>query len=96
MPKLAIHLVAPALLTAALLLPSTAKPCAPSSGSLSDTVRAKANVALGIAGTRRVAVDPSGSCLQIEVSTRGTARLVALLLRSLDVPRGAVRLHIVS
>lgn len=96
MPKLAIHLVAPALLAAALLVPSTTKPCASSSRGIADTLLAKANVALGIAGTRRVAVDPSGSCLQIDVSTRGTARLVALLLRSLDVPHGAVRLHIVS
>ncbi len=96
MPDLALRLVAPALLSAALLVPSTTKPCAPSSAGVSDSLLAKANVALGIAGTRRVAVDPAGACLQIDVTTPGTARLVSLLLRSLDVPQGAVRLHVVS
>ncbi len=96
MPDLALRLVAPALLSAALLVPSTTKPCAPSSAGVSDSLLAKANVALGIAGTRRVAVDSAGSCLQIDVATPGTARLVSLLLRSLDVPQAAIRLHVVS
>lgn len=96
MPKLPIHLAAPAVLAAALLVPSAAKPCAPSSLSASDSLLAKANVALALPGTRRVALDRSGSCIAIDVSTPGTARLVGLLLRGLDVPRHAVRLRIVS
>jgi hypothetical protein len=95
MLQLALRL-APSLLLAALLVPSAAKPCAPSAQAVGDSRLSKGNVAMDIPGTRRVAVDRSGSCLEVDVSTPGTARLVALLLRSLDVPAEAVRFQVVS
>jgi hypothetical protein len=96
MPRLHLHLVAPAALAAALLVHSASKPCTPSSQGAADSLLTKGNVAMWIPGTRRVTVDQSGTCLQIEVGTPGTARLVGLLLRTLHVPHDAVRFQVVS
>jgi hypothetical protein len=96
MPKLQVHLVAPAVLAVALLAQSTSKPCTPSPQAAADSLLIKANLAMWIPGTRRVTVDRSGSCLEIDVSTPGTARLVALLLRTMHVPHDAVRFQVVS
>ena len=72
------------------------KPCSDSSLRLDDGVLAKAAVAKGLAGTSRIALDASGSCIDIDVNSYGTGRLVALIMRSLDVPYEAVRYHVVS
>jgi hypothetical protein len=96
MPKLAIQLLAPGVLLAALLVQSSSKPCGAFASRGADSLLTKGRVAMGIAGTQRVALDPSGSCLHIQVRTPGTARLVALLLRGLAVPADAVRFQVVS
>lgn len=55
-----------------------------------------ARVALRIPGTDQVAVDASGRCIGIQVRTHGTARLVKLLLRGVNIPREAVDLRVVE
>jgi hypothetical protein len=84
------------LLSAILAVPVAAKPCTHSSQISADSLLARGNVAMGIPGTQRVALDASGGCLQIDVRTAGTARLVGLLLRTLEVPGDAVRMKVVS
>ena len=96
MPKLVIQLLAPGILLAALLVDSASKPCSVLAAQSADSLLVKGQVAMGIAGTQRVTLDASGSCLNIEVRTPGTARLVALLLRGLEVPEDAVRFQVVS
>ena len=56
----------------------------------------RARTALRLPGTAQVALDPTGRCIGIEVRTRGTARLVKLLLRGVEVPREAVDLRVVE
>jgi hypothetical protein len=80
----------------ALAATPASKPCTDSSRQLPGDLLARAEVARGLAGTQRVTLDASGSCIEIEVSSYGTGRLVALILRSLDVPYEAVRFHVVS
>jgi hypothetical protein len=89
MPKLAL----PSLALAAIL---ASKPCTDASQPLPSDLLTKAAVAKGLAGTARVAPDASGSCIDIDVNSVGTGRLVVLILRSLEVPYEAVRLHVVS
>jgi hypothetical protein len=89
MPKL----VLPSLALAAIL---ASKPCTDASQPLPSDLLTKAAVAKGLAGTSRVASDAAGSCIDIDVNSVGTGRLVALILRSLEVPYEAVRLHVVS
>jgi hypothetical protein len=72
------------------------KPCTESPRQIPDSLLAKATVAKGIAGAGRVALDPSGSCIEIDVNSPGTKRLVKLLLRTLEVPSRAVRFQVVS
>jgi hypothetical protein len=72
------------------------KPCSDLSVPLDETTLANAAVAKGLAGTQRVAVDATGTCIDVEVNSYGTARLVMLIMRSLDVPYEAVRYHVVS
>lgn len=55
-----------------------------------------ARVALRIPGTDQVAVDATGRCIGIQVRTHGTARLVKLLLRGVNIPREAVDLRVVE
>ena len=56
----------------------------------------RARAALDIPGTDQVAVDPASRCISIQVRTRGTARLVKLLLRGVEIPREAVDLRVVE
>jgi hypothetical protein len=56
----------------------------------------RARAALDIAGTEQVAIDPTRRCIDIQVRTPGTARLVQLLLRGVESPRDAVELRIVE
>jgi hypothetical protein len=56
----------------------------------------RVRIALDLAGTEQVGLDPAGRCIGVQVRTRGTARLVKLLLRGMDVPREAVDLRVVE
>jgi hypothetical protein len=56
----------------------------------------RARAALDLAGTEQVDLDPSQRCIDIQVRTAGTARLVALLLRGVDIPHGAVDLRVLE
>ncbi len=56
----------------------------------------RARAALDIPGTEQVALDPAGRCIGIQVRTRGTARLVKLLLRGVKIPREVVDLRVVE
>ena len=96
MSTLPLRLLAPAALAAVLSLQSQSKPCTSPSGYSADSLVSRASLALDLPGTRRVTVDPSGTCLQIEVQSPGTARLVKLILRALEVPRDAVRFQVVT
>ncbi|HUF36683.1 MAG TPA: hypothetical protein VMN37_12080, partial [Gemmatimonadales bacterium] len=72
------------------------KPCAPPLGVSAETLLTRAMIARGLAGTEAVALDASRSCIGITVRTRGTARLVELLLRGVEVPAEAVRFRVDS
>ena len=84
---------------ASLALTTTAavKPC---SGSATvqelEALLPRASVALDLAGAEEVAIDPSRHCIGVQVRTYGTARLVKLILRSMEVPREAVELRVVE
>jgi hypothetical protein len=56
----------------------------------------RARLALDLPGTDQVTLDPTGRCIGIQVRTPGTARLVKLLLRGVEVPRSAVDLRVVE
>ncbi len=56
----------------------------------------RARTALGLAGTDQVTLDSGRRCIGIQVRTKGTARLVKLLLRAVEVPRDAVELQVVA
>jgi hypothetical protein len=56
----------------------------------------RARTALDIPGTEQVALDPARRCIDIQVRTQGTARLVKLLLRGVKIPRDAVDLRVVE
>jgi hypothetical protein len=81
------------------LAPSTAvaKPC---SGETSvpalEELLPRVSAAFGLPGTDQVAIDPARRCIAVQVRTEGTARLVKLLLRGLEVPREAVELRVVE
>lgn len=79
-----------------LSLPAAAKPCVAPDGASQETLLAKAELARGLAGTDAVALDDSRSCINIAVRTAGTARLVELLLRGVEVPAAAVRFQVDS
>jgi hypothetical protein len=83
-------------LAAALSSAPDAKPCAAPSGVSQESLLAQAQIARGLAGTEAVALDPSRSCITIAVRTPGTARLVQLLLRGVEVPADAVRFRVDS
>ena len=98
MPRsLALTSAAIASFAFTLTAPAHAKPC---SGAASvqelEELLPRAGLALGLAGTDEVAVDPDRHCIGIQVRTTGTARLVKLILRSVDVPRSAVELRVVE
>jgi hypothetical protein len=56
----------------------------------------RASVALALAGTDQVAIDPTRHCIGVQVRTSGTARLVKLILRGVEVPREAVEFRVVE
>jgi hypothetical protein len=85
-----------ALTSLALAATLASKPCSDPSLRIDDSLLTKAAVAKDLAGTERVALDASGSCIEIDVNSYGTGRLAALILRSLDVPYDAVRFKVVS
>lgn len=75
---------------------SLAKPCrglAPLPAP--EELLPRARIALDLPGTEQVALDPTGRCIGIQVRTHGTARLVKLLLRGVEVPREVVDLRVV-
>jgi hypothetical protein len=81
----------------ALTTPAYAKPCsgAASVQQLEDLLP-RASLALALAGTDQVAIDPTRHCIGVQVRTYGTARLVKLILRGVEVPREAVELRVVE
>jgi hypothetical protein len=98
MPRsLALTSAAIASLALTLTTPAHAKPC---SGAASvqelEALLPRASVALALAGTDQVAIDSTRHCIGIQVRTYGTARLVKLILRSMEVPREAVELRVVE
>ena len=56
----------------------------------------RARAALDIPGTDQVSLDAGRRCIGIQVRTTGTARLVKLLLRAVEVPHEAVDLQVVA
>jgi hypothetical protein len=95
--SLALTSAAAASLALALTTTAAAKPC---SGSASvqelEALLPRASVALALAGTDQVAIDSTRHCIGVQVRTHGTARLVKLILRSMEVPRQAVELRVVE
>ena len=75
---------------------SSAKPCSGAAAAALDELLPRVRTALDLAGTDKVAIDDSRRCIGVQVRTPGTARLVKLLLRGLDVPREAVDLRVVE
>ena len=74
-----------------------AKPC----GGLTalpalEEMLPRARVALDLPGTEQVALDSERRCIGIQVRTPGTARLVKLLLRGVQIPREVVDLRVVE
>ena len=55
-----------------------------------------ARVALDLPGTDQVAVDAATRCIGIQVRSQGTARLVKLVLRGMNVPREVADLRVVE
>jgi hypothetical protein len=94
------YLVLPSAAVAALAVASiaapSAKPCSGEAAAALEELLPRVRVALDLAGTDEVGLDPSGRCIGVQVRTRGTARLIKLLLRGLDVPREAVDLRVVE
>ena len=98
MPRaLALTSAAIASLALTLTTPAHAKPC---SGAASvqelEELLPRASVALALAGTDQVAIDSTRHCIGIQVRSYGTARLVKLILRSMEVSREAVELRVVE
>lgn len=98
MPRaLALTSAAIASLALTLTTPGHAKPC---SGAASvqelEELLPRASVALALAGTDQVAIDSTRHCIGIQVRSYGTARLVKLILRSMEVSREAVELRVVE
>jgi len=98
MPRfLVLPSAAVAVLAVALTSAPAAKPCSGGVGTPAlQELLPRVRLALDLAGTDEVAVDPSGRCIGVQVRTRGTARLVKLLLRGVEVPYEAVDLRVVE
>lgn len=77
-----------AALTGSLLAPASTK-CTGSSMSTDDLL-SRARPALGLAGTERVSAGTQPGCITVAVRSAGTARLVALVLRGVQVPPESV------
>jgi hypothetical protein len=73
-----------------------AKPCTGAAAASLEALLPRVRTALGLAGTDQVAIDDDRRCIGVQVRTEGTARLVKLMLRGLEVPREAVDLRVVE
>jgi len=56
----------------------------------------RARVALDLPGTDQVAVDGTSRCIGIQVRSSGTARLVKLVLRGVNIPREDADIRVVE
>ena len=76
---------------------ATVKPCdGLTAVAALEEMLPRARAALDIPGTDQVSLDAGRRCIGIQVRTTGTARLVKLLLRAVEIPRGAVDLQVVA
>jgi hypothetical protein len=98
MPRsLALPSAAVAALALSLTTSTSAKPCSGAAGTPAlQEMLPRVRVALQLPGTDQVALDPTRGCIGVQVRTQGTARLVKLLLRGLEVPRETVELRVVE
>lgn len=90
------HLAALAALSLAVSLnvSSSRQPCAAAVPGLStEALLQRASIARRLAGTERVELDRDG-CVAIAVRTPGTARLLGLVLRGVEVPAHVVRYRV--
>jgi hypothetical protein len=95
--SLALSSAAAATLALALSTPAAAKPCSGRIGAPAlEELLPRVSTALDLPGTDQVAIEPARRCIAVQVRTQGTARLVRLLLRGLQVPREAVELRVVE
>lgn len=85
---------------AAAALTVTAPAAKPCSGQTSvpmlEELLPRVRTALDLPGTDQVGIDQTRRCIAVQVRTTGTARLVKLLLRGMEVPREAVDLRVVE
>ena len=96
MPRsLAVTSALAAALALASTTPTVAKPCSGAALALEELLP-RARLALQLPGTDQVAIDPGRRCIGVQVRTHGTARLVKLLLRGVEVPRAAVEVRVVE
>jgi hypothetical protein len=87
------------LAAAALATPAAvfAKPCNGATPVPTlESMLPGARVALGLPGTDQVAVDAAARCIGIQVRSKGTARLVKLVLRGMKVPREVADIRVVE
>ena len=87
------------LAAAALTTPAAAfaKPCNGATPVPTlESMLPGARVALDLPGTDQVAVDAATRCIAIQVRSKGTARLVKLVLRGMNVPREVADLRVVE
>jgi hypothetical protein len=94
---LALSSAACAAIALALTVSASAKPCSGRAGAPAlEELLPRVRTALDLPGTDQVAIDPARRCIGVQVRTQGTARLVKLLLRGLEVPRDLVELRVVD
>lgn len=97
LPSFALSSVAVSAFALTSGLDWQAKPCAGLTAVPAlEEMLPRARAALDIPGTEQVALDPARRCIDIQVRTQGTARLVKLLLRGIEIPREAVDLRVVE
>lgn len=95
--SIALSSLAASALALTSTLDTVAKPCSGLTAVPAlEEMLPRARVALDIPGTEQVALDPAGRCIGIQVRTQGTARLVKLLLRGVEIPHEAVDLRVVE
>ena len=66
------------------------------SGLSTDELLPRARVALDLAGTEQVGPGSAPGCVAITVKSFGTARLVWLVLRGVDVPPQAAEIVVIK
>jgi hypothetical protein len=66
------------------------------SGLSTDELLPRARVALDLAGTEQVGPGSAPGCVAITVRSFGTARLVWLVLRGVDVPAEAAEIVVIK